>query len=339
MMWEFLRNSEIRNTLLLHAVICFLAVLGAFLLFREGIVFTLVLCLGFLAVYYISTYRRYQKLKQLSCDIDRILHGKTEIRLEEYREGEFAVLQNEIQKMTSRLMEQAECLKKDKKYLADAMADISHQLRTPLTSAELIVNLLKNPDLSYERRMMLEQELSQLLTRTGWLIETLLKMSKLDSQTAYLKKKNVFVKELLQKAAEPLLIPMELHGQTLLISGVSKDCSFQGDFSWSVEAISNILKNCMEHIAEDGTIQVTASANTLFTEMIIEDDGQGFAEKDLSHIFERFYKGENATSQSIGIGLALSRMIIVRQNGTIKAENKKTGGARFTIRFYTDATV
>lgn len=263
-----------------------------------------------------------------------MLHHQTPIHFENYREGELSILQNELSKMTLRLTEQADALSRDKKYLSDAMADISHQLRSPLTSMHLILSLLKKPDLSKERERALLMELAQLLSHMDWLVEALLKMSKMDAGTAYLKHVSIPLPQLLKQASEPLLIPFELREQTFEMHFETGNEQFVGDLSWSVEALSNILKNCMEHTPAGGTITATCRENTIFTEIIIEDNGPGFSSQDLPHLFERFYKGENASDQSVGIGLALARMIVSQQNGTLKAENRLEGGARFILKFY-----
>jgi signal transduction histidine kinase len=138
---------------------------------------------------------------------------------------------------------------------------------------------------------------------------------------------------LVEKAASPLEIPMDLKSQQLAVSMEGSE-SFTGDLAWSVEALGNILKNCMEHTPEGGRINVYCSENALFTEIKVSDTGEGIAQEDLPYLFERFYKGRNASSESIGIGLALSRMIITSQGGTVKAENLNDGGSLFTIRFY-----
>lgn len=158
-------------------------------------------------------------------------------------------------------------------------------------------------------------------------------MSKLDSGTANLIRETVDVKELIGRATASIAIPMELREQQL-VTEFENDPTFIGDFPWTVEAVENILKNCMEHTPREGTITVNASENAIYTEIIIRDNGIGIDKEDLPYLFERFYKGKNSSNQSFGIGLALARMIIVSQNGTIKAENNPTGGAAFTIRFY-----
>jgi signal transduction histidine kinase len=167
----------------------------------------------------------------------------------------------------------------------------------------------------------------------GWLISTLLKISKLDAGTVKFKSEPVSVPQLVKKASEPFAVPMDLRGQQLR-TDISAGAAFLGDLYWTSEAIGNIIKNCTENTPEGGEIGITAAENALYTEIVIEDSGCGIDEADLPHIFERFYKGKNSSEQSAGIGLALARMIIAAENGTVKAENKKDGGARFTVRFY-----
>jgi signal transduction histidine kinase len=213
------------------------------------------------------------------------------------------------------------------------MADISHQIRSPLTASNLILSLLREPDLPLSKRKKLLQELMQLFSRIDWLVESLLKMSKMDAGTVRFQETPVNAGDLIRQAAEPLMIPMELREQAFSLHGDPK-AAFTGDPAWSQEAILNILKNCMEHTPLGGCIQASFSQNAIYTEIIIEDNGPGFDSEDLPHLFERFYKGKNASQQSVGIGLALARMVVSRQNGTLKAENRPEGGARFTIKFY-----
>lgn len=325
------RNPEVKKELLLYIGISIAAsVLAFWFELRYGI-FTVALCVVFIIVYLVGTYRRYKRIRNLAADVNKILHGDTEISLEEYSEGELAILHSEIYKMTVRLREQHQKLLNDKIYLADSIADISHQIRTPLTSINLLVQFLSESDISEERRQKLSLELYGLLSRIDWLINTLLKISKLDAGTVQFKKETISLENLIQKACSPVLVPMELRGQSLTINA---EGNFYGDISWMCEALGNIVKNCMEHTPDGGRIEMNASENALYTEIVISDNGSGISKEDFPHIFERFYKGKNSDDKSFGIGLALTRMIIVGQNGTIKAENNRSGGARFSIRMY-----
>lgn len=331
---NFFRNPEIIRTLSVYGVLSAAAFLSAYIIDRKYCVFILILCILFIFIYLLSTYRRYRRLFELSSDIDRILHGSNHLSLKSYSEGELGVLQSEIYKMTVRLREQQQKLQEDKIYLASSIADISHQIRTPLTSVNLLVSFLSEADISDVERRKFSQELYDQLSRIDWLITALLKISRLDAGIVQFNRENAFFSELLKQAAAPLLIPIELREQTLL---VETDGTFSGDILWTCEALTNIIKNCMEHTPNGGEIKIRALENALFSEVVISDNGQGIDKDDLPHVFERFYKGKDSDDKSIGIGLALAKMIITKQNGTVKAENKPDGGAMFTIRFYKSA--
>ena len=327
-----LRNREYRLEWIAYgAVAAVFAVIG----FAKGPVCGLLflLCGGaFMGLHFTFTRRRYRAIAELSRDMERILHGQEALRIDENDEGELSILRSEVQKMTVRLKESADALLADKLYLTRAMEDIFHQLRTPLTAMNLEVSLLGGEELSCQRRLQLTRELKKQLEHTGWLVETLLKMSQLDAGTVTLRSDSVSIRELVEKAAQPLRIPMELRGQELRID--IREETFTGDLAWTAEALSNVLKNCMEHTPEGGTITVAAEETPVYTRIVVQDTGPGFHPEDIPHIFERFYKGKDAGSGSIGIGLAMSRMVIAAENGTIAADNPTGGGARFTIRFY-----
>lgn len=288
----------------------------------------LLICLGFCAL---LLYRRNRKLRRLSEDLDRLLHNGTPLPISEYREGELSILANQLQKVTLRLLESAEQSRRDKAQLADFLANISHQLRTPLTAINLTAAMLSAPDLTPQRRRVLTTELKTLLSRTDDLVEALLKLSKLDAGTVTMARDSVSVRDVIRRAVQPLEVPMELREQQLVIACGEE--AFTGDLIWTAEAIGNLLKNCMEHTPSGGTISVTAAETALYTAITVEDTGSGFDPADIPHLFERFYKGSNAAEGSYGIGLALARTIITAQNGTIQAMNGSKG-ARFEMRFY-----
>jgi len=327
----FYKNKELRLSLtLLSLAAAVLTLISATVSIAAG---ALILLLGLLAVtvHLATEYYRYRKLQKLSCDLDKLLISGTPLPISEYNEGELSILANHIQKLTLRLTESVEAIKAEKLYLAASLADISHQLRTPLTAMNLTTTMLRNPELSTEKRMELTGELRSLLNRTEWLVETLLKLSKLDAGTVKLAQELVTVKQLIARAVTPLAIPVELRNQKLVIH--CADEAFMGDLVWTAEAISNILKNCMEHTPEGGTITVTAQETALYTQIEVQDTGAGFDPKDIPHLFERFYKGSNASEASYGIGLALARTILASQNGVVQAMNADVG-AKFVIRFY-----
>ncbi len=328
---KLLKNKEVLKTLILQLVIGTVASIVGFIFNEVAGILAVLLSLVFIIVYYITTYNRYKKISGLSEDINKLLHGDNTISFDNYTEGELSILNSEIHKMTIRLREQHQKLIDDKVYLADSIADISHQIRTPLTSINLLVQLLSKPDLSEDKKRQHIIELNRMLSRIDSLITALLKISKLDAKTVQFKPQNISLEMLINKSCEPLLVPMELRGQELKIS--AEGC-FYGDLSWTCEAVGNIVKNCMEHTPEGGKVEITALENPIFTEIVIKDNGTGIDKDDLPHIFERFYKGKNSSGNSFGVGLALARMIITEQSGTIKAENRKDKGAKFTIRFY-----
>ena len=331
---KLLKNKDVLITLILQIVIGVVASVAGFIFNNVAGILAVSLSLVFIIVYYIATYKRYKQIANISKDIDKVLHGDNTISFDDYTEGELSVLHSEIQKMTVRLREQQQKLIDDKVYLADSIADISHQIRTPLTSINLIVQLMSQPDISEDKKRQHIFELKRLLARIDSLITALLKISKLDAKTVQFKPRNLSLEDLINKSCEPLLVPFELRGQELKISA---EGGFYGDLDWTCEAIGNIVKNCMEHTPEGGTVEVIAVENPIFSEIVIKDSGTGIDKDDLPHIFERFYKGKNSGDNSFGVGLALARMIITGQSGTIKAENQKDKGAKFTIRFYKGA--
>lgn len=337
-MIKFFRNGEIWKEMVLSVIMLFLAALfggmaagarGAVLCMASGIVFCL--------FHFASSCRRYQQIAKLADKVNHYLHGYMDLYIQDQREGELAILESEIGKMVLRLRNQADLLKKDKIYLADSIADISHQIRTPLTTMNLIVSRLSSRDLPREKRKHLMMELEEMLVHIEWLIQSLLTISKLDAGTIQMQERRISVPELIRNSTEALEIPMELRQQKLNII-CDPLVSFTGDMKWMKEAVMNIVKNCMEHTPEGGRIQICAVENPIFTEIVIEDNGPGIDREDLPHLFERFYKGKNSSDKSVGIGLALAKMIITGQHGNVSAENVTNKGmicgAKFVIRFY-----
>ena len=325
-------NPEIRKFLLITVMpsllLCFIMAFFS----KIAAISVLAVSIFLIVSFFIFTKKRYNRLNALSETIDKILHGNDTINIKSFGEGELSILESDVQKMLVRLRDQKDKLEKDRTFLADSIADISHQLRTPLTSINLILSLIEASDTTKERREELLRELSKLITKTEYLVSVLLKISKIDAGTVQFEKKETELNALIRKSAEPLLIPMDIKNQKLSIN--ADDISLNCDSAWCIEAFGNILKNCTEHTPENGEITVTATNTPIFTEIIITDTGSGFNKEDIPHIFERFYKGRNSSKESFGIGLNLAKMIITAHNGTVKAENSQSGGAEFIIRFY-----
>ena len=333
---KLFRNKEIKLFLFCYLIFAVVASVVAALINVWTLALVVVICVisGFFFILF--TKKRYQDISNLSSQVDSVLHGEYNINLIPDEEGEIAVLSSELSKMTLRLRDQAERLEKDKQYLGDSLADISHQLRTPLTSIRMILSRLANESQSAEQQQNDIRKVYTLLDRTEWLISTLLKIARVESGTVQFAEESVSVKTLMKDILEPLEILMDIK-DVQLFCNISDSVCFIGDQLWSAEAISNILKNCIEHCEADGNLEITSSENPIYTEIVISDNGKGFHEKDIPHLFDRFYRGSNAVKESAGIGLNLSRMIISKQNGTITAANKQNGGAQFTIRFYKGA--
>ena len=325
------RNREIRQ----FAVIFFLltAVSGTvgFVLSTGAGILALVSAAAFGTAFFMFTRARYQSIARISEQIDVVLHNADCLYIAAGEEGELSILESELTKMTLRIREQNEALKREKAHLADSLADIAHQLRTPLTSANLVLSLLeKNPE-EGERKALL-RETAELFAQMEWLLNSLLKLSRLDAGIVTFHREPVSVEALLNKAVRPFLISMELHGITLQ-TDVPDEMTVQGDADWLSEAVQNILKNCMQSAGDGGRIEIICRDTLLFGEILIHDSGGGFAKEELPHVFERFYRGKNDGAAGYGIGLALCRRIITRQGGTVTAKNHPYGGAVFCIRF------
>ena len=327
---EVTRNPYVKKTALWLAVLFLVCATVCFFLHPAAGAVTLFFGAAALAVYLWDSRRRYRAIRLTADEIDRILHGKGAFDPQLYDEGELSILHSELRRLVIRLGEQSEQLQADKTMLANSLADISHQLRTPLTAIRLNNASMQQPTLAQEKRQMLCRATEEQLERVDWLISALLKLARLDAGAVKMKGEPVALSDLVRAAAKPLELVMEIKGQRLetAVSG-----GFVGDMDWTTEAVGNLLKNCTEHMAE-GTIRVTGSENPIYTELIVQDSGKGFTKTDLPHLFERFYKGENSSEKSVGIGLALTRRILTAQGATIKASNAPEGGARFSIRFY-----
>lgn len=326
-----LRNKEFQKfSILFLLMAAVFSILGFVINIYAGIL-SIISSAVFGIVFFIFTKSRYKSIAKISDEIDLVLHNDDHLYIAESNEGELSILQSEIRKMTLRIREQNDALKKEKEHLADSLADIAHQLRTPLTSVNLILSLLENSHDENELKKF-KREAEELLLQMDWLITSLLKISRLDAGIVVFKSEEIDVNKLISTALRPFLISIELHNIDLQIH-VEKGIVIHGDSGWLSEALQNIFKNCIESVGDNGRIQITCENNQLFTEIVIHDSGDGFKKEDLPYLFKRFYRGKNTDATGYGIGLALCRMIITRQGGTITAKNHVQGGAIFYIHF------
>lgn len=302
------------------------------LLISEVIFVTILFCV-LNAAYIWYQWNQDRKLKELDQYLLAVLAGNYNLDIRDYEDGILSSLKNDVYKMSVLLKEDKEHALEQQKYLESVLSDISHQLRTPLTSMYVMNDLLSDGKMRGNRKKEILSKNRTQLERIEWLITTLLKMSRIDAGTVTFKREKVNTKDLIKQALEPINIPIELKKQTVLIVGDKKSTVIL-DKKWTTEAFVNLLKNAHEHTPVGGMIIIKITDNPLFTEFLIQDNGSGIAKEDLPHIFERFYKGKNSSSESIGIGLNMSKTIIQKENGTIMVDSVEGKGTTFTIRFY-----
>lgn len=330
-------STLLRQCLLLAVLV------GIIALFAPGIARLWVLITGAAAITFfaVASWLRHREIRRLTAQIDEVLHNGRAVQFEKCREGDVAVLTNEAEKMVSRLSRTSAQLQEERGRLADSLADVSHQIRTPLTAAELMLASIERAEDPRERKRLLRQLEGQ-LERISWLVTTLLKIAKVDAGAIRVQKGSVIVADCVRRGAQPLEMAMDLR-DVKLEAAIDPAIRFAGDEPWTAEAIENILKNCMEKTPAGGTITVSACETPLATTVRIADTGPGIAAEDLPHLFDRFYRGGDAKAsgdnlapaapEGFGIGLSLAQALISAQGGTVQAANRETGGAEFTISF------
>ncbi len=277
-------------------------------------------CFGVFALY---KRRQRKRLDRLVSYLAAVNGGSYDLDL----------LQNEIYKTTVTLREAAQQAAESREKLKTALSDISHQLKTPLTSVIITTeNLLDNPDLPPELRQEFLRDIYRSSNHISFLVQSLLTLSKLDADSIVLKRKPEPLGDIFSEVTQNIAVLAELKGVSVTTddNGVTLDC----DKKWLCEALSNIAKNCVEHTGAGGTVRLTAAANPLYTKITVSDNGQGIAPEDLPHIFERFYRGKNAADDSVGIGLALSKTIVEKAGGTIRVDSEPKKGSTFTVKLF-----
>jgi len=329
---KLLREREIKLFIILTSIVSLVAFMLCFFIDIRTAVVILFTCIVIDVIYIILRTKELRRLEDLCDSIEKVLHGCDRFELNEYSEGELSILTSEIRKMTVKLREQNAALRDDKSFMKESLEDISHQLRTPLTSMILILSNMRGMDNSAAISGRLT-ELMSLLAQMQWLIETILNISRIDAGAVTLRRERTECSELIRLAEETVSVSMELKGIELrkIVKG---DPVIEGDVKYLTEAFINILKNCMEHTPEGGTITVELEENNIYTGIVITDTGSGIPEGEQDKIFDRFYRSSQSPSVGYGIGLAYSRRVFALHNGVIQARNSPEGGAQFDIRFY-----
>jgi len=284
-------------------------------------------------IFYLYDKNKSKKIKEITKMISKINNRQFDIDINDFNEGELSILKNEISKTTTMLRQVADNSVKDKLNLKDSLGDISHQLKTPLTSITIMIdNILDNPDMDEKTRKKFLINIKREILNINFLVMSLLKLSKFDANVVKFNKESVYLKDIIIESIKNVSMIKELKNITIKVSG-DDNIKLLCDFKWQVESITNILKNSIEHTSEYGTVEVNYSENKLYTRILIKDNGKGINSDDLPHIFDRFYKGKNGSDDSFGIGLSLSKTIIEKEGGSITVKSTPNIGTIFTIKY------
>ena len=279
-------------------------------------------------IYYMVKQNR--KISKLNNYTEEVLNNNYMLDIRDNDEGNISKLRNKIYDMTVMLKEKNFLLEQDKIKIEKMIADISHQIKTPLTSLNILTELLYEEKDIKKKEEFLDDMVKE-LNKIEWLVKNILNIAKIDSKTLVLKREKVNVMALLNKSKTTFNAILELMNVSLVIDG-KNDVYFVVDKKWTEEAINNLIKNAIEHKAKN--INITFEKNNVYTVLVIKDDGEGIEEEDLPHIFERFYKAKNSKSESMGLGLAFVNSIITNENGSIRVKSKKGKGTKFIIKIY-----
>lgn len=284
----------------------------------------------------LGSLRRRRQARQL----DALIGSLTRLQdpggcspLTDCQEGQLGILSSEVHKLVDLLREQAGAARQGKRYMADMLADISHQLKTPLTALGILTDILSAPQLSDEKRLETVGKAQAQLEKIQWLIRSLLVLSQLDAGVLALKREDVELCALLDGVCSSLEVLADVQDVTLCRAYGPEPIPLRCDREWTREALANIVKNCIEH-SPGGTVTLSIRQHNFSTDLTIQDNGRGIPREELPHIFTRFYKGRGSSANSAGLGLALSKQIILMQNGLLSAESQEGAGTCFSIRFY-----
>ena len=341
-----------------------------FLLINIGTILLLFICIVIIFVVYQKNQRK--KIDEITKYIEEINNKNYALDIQDNSEDELSILKNELYKITVMLKEQAENSKNDKISLKKSLEDISHQLKTPLTSITIMLdNILDNPNMDLETRNEFIKDIQREIANINFFVQSLLKLSKFDADTITFNDKQEKIKDIVKESIRNVSTLCDLKNMEIVVNSTSYEFVEPGiknnlkeeikeigaiieereevktqqkpqqlkeptvicDLKWQVEAITNILKNSVEHSKENSKIYIKYDENNMYSEIVIKDNGIGIDKHDIKHIFERFYKGKNSSKDSVGIGLALAKTIIEKNNGYITVDSEVGKGTTFCIRY------
>lgn len=284
-------------------------------------------------LYFRYNYKRKNDIKDIIKYIEQINRRNYELEIDTISEDELSILKNEIYKTAVMLKEAALNSNKDKLNLKKSLEDISHQLKTPLTSILVLLdNLIDEPDMDSSIRNDFIIDIKRNVININFLVQALLKLSKFDANTVHFIKKENDLEMIVKEAIKNVSTLCDLRNINIKLNTL-ENAKVECDAKWQIEAITNIIKNAIEHSKDNSSIIINIDNNRVYSKIEVIDFGDGISKRDIKHIFERFYKGENATSNSIGIGLALAKTIIEEDKGTIAVESNESN-TKFTIKYF-----
>ena len=296
-------------------------------------ILVLILLIIITAIFILYNKNQNKKIKEIERYIEEISHKNYTLDIQDNDEDELSVLKNELYKITIMLKEQAENSKKDKLSLKKSIEDISHQLKTPLTSISIMLdNILDNPNMDINTRNDFIKDIHREVSNINFFIQSLLKLSKFDANTIEFNRKEEKLQDIVDKSIKNVSMICDLKNIGIIVENTCKS-KILCDINWQIEAVTNILKNSVEHSNNNTNIYISLDDNNMYSQISIKDNGVGIDKDDLKHIFERFYKGKNSSKDSVGIGLSLAKTIIEKDNGYITVESEINKGTIFNIRY------
>ena len=305
--------------------------------FHEQLLINIIIIVIFGAIIILGIYlynlKNKRELDNLIKYLKELNRGNYNLQIDLNSEGTLSILKNEIYTTTIMLREKAEKELVDKQNLKDSLTNISHQLKTPLTSISLLVDNLCDEDVPASLQKEFLGDIKTQIDSINYLIIVLLKLSRFDANVITFKEEKINVKNLCIDVLKHIDALRDVKNITIHING-SSNVTFTGDYKWEFEALSNILKNCLEYTSENKNIYVSFKETNMFTEITIQDEGKGMSKEEKRRMFERFYKGENSSNNNFGIGMSLAKEIINKDNGKIKVDSTPGIGSTFKIRYY-----